>query len=312
MRQLLSLGLIGGLASALLGTPASATASAAVAQYGHVLFITDGVYGINAAANPAPIGNAFGGLLAADLLVTQAAASAGLVPGWNGQDRVFKALLSSDSVNARDRVAIQAPVYNTVGQLLATDHADLWDGTLSAGVNYSESRQSLPPVSLFWTGSNAFGNALATASSWTQTAGQANIGASNFTSNWFSFGQINATTSNHLAAIGPRMLLDPGDLDGDKDVDGGDFLLWQRGVGRAGANLKLTDGDANGDLTVNAADLDLLKQNFGRRYGAAPSQVGAAMAVPEPSSLAVGLIGLASLRATFRRQCQRRCRGARS
>jgi hypothetical protein len=312
MRRPDTLGLIGGLAAAIFGSPASATASAAVAQYGHVLFITDGLYGINAAANPAPIGNAFGGLLAADLLVTQAAANAGLVPGWNGQDRVFKALLSSATENARDRVAIQAPVYNTVGQQLANDHADLWDGTLSTGVQYSESRHAIPPLNLFWTGSDPFGVANATAGNWTQTSGQANIGASSLTSNWFSFGQINAATSNRLAAIGPRTLLDPGDLDSDKDVDGGDFLLWQRGVGRAGASLKLTDGDANGDLAVNTADLDILKQNFGRQYGAAPSQIGAAMAVPEPSSLAAGLIGLASVGAALRHQCQRTRRGARS
>ncbi len=308
MRRLHSLGLIAGLATALLGTPASATASAAVAQYGHVLFITDSAYGINAAANPAPIGNSFGGLLAADLLVTQAAASAGFLPGWNGQDRVFKALLSSDTVNARDRVAIQAPVFNTVGQLLANDHADLWDGTLAAGVNYSESRQELLPVSLFWTGSDAFGVANATASNWTQTTGQANVGASSLTNNWFNLGQINAATSNHLAALGPRTLLDPGDLDGDKDVDGSDFLLWQRGLGRTGANLTLADGDANGDLTVNAADFDILKQNFGRQYGAAPPQVGAAMAVPEPSSVVAGLIACASLAAASHRRRTRRQR----
>lgn len=72
-----------------------------------------------------------------------------------------------------------------------------------------------------------------------------------------------------------------GDLDGDNAVDGTDFLIWQRGMGR-GPNATLEDGDANLDGVVDGADLALWKANFG---SFAPSSILVASApVPEPSS----------------------------
>jgi hypothetical protein len=68
----------------------------------------------------------------------------------------------------------------------------------------------------------------------------------------------------------------PGDFDADGDVDGGDFLVWQRGLG----------------TTYDAADLADWKANFGG------SAVGAVGAIPEPSSIAIVLVGLGGL--TFR------------
>jgi hypothetical protein len=73
------------------------------------------------------------------------------------------------------------------------------------------------------------------------------------------------------------------DFDGDNDVDGNDFLIWQRNL-----NVGTTQpqGDANGDHAVNADDLALWRDAFGQS-GAAPTAGG----VPEPSTL--GLAGLA-------------------
>jgi hypothetical protein len=72
------------------------------------------------------------------------------------------------------------------------------------------------------------------------------------------------------------------DFDNDMDVDGNDFLIWQRGNGASGTGTPLT-GDANGDMNVNAADLDIWKSQFG--------SVSGVSAVPEPTAMA--LIGLA-------------------
>jgi hypothetical protein len=54
-----------------------------------------------------------------------------------------------------------------------------------------------------------------------------------------------------------------GDFDGDGDVDGGDFLAWQRGVGTPQLQGTAAKGDADGDRDVDSADLALLRSNFG-------------------------------------------------
>jgi hypothetical protein len=72
-----------------------------------------------------------------------------------------------------------------------------------------------------------------------------------------------------------------GDFDGDGDVDGADFLTWQRGLGLTG-QPDATTGDADDDGDVDADDLTLWKSNF----GGTPA-VAAIGAVPEPASLAL-------------------------
>lgn len=72
-----------------------------------------------------------------------------------------------------------------------------------------------------------------------------------------------------------------GDFDGDGDVDGEDFLTWQRGLGLTG-QPDATTGDADDDGDVDADDLTLWKSHF----GGAPA-VAAIGAVPEPASLAL-------------------------
>jgi hypothetical protein len=77
-----------------------------------------------------------------------------------------------------------------------------------------------------------------------------------------------------------------GDFDLDGDVDGADFLAWQRGFGITGT-ATVAQGDADGNHTVNGADLAIWRQNFG-----SGASVAAASAVPEPCAglLAIGTI----------------------
>ncbi len=70
-----------------------------------------------------------------------------------------------------------------------------------------------------------------------------------------------------------------GDFDGDGDVDGNDFLVWQTG------------GSPNG---ATAGDLGVWQDNFG-----AVASVSATATVPEPSTLfllSCGAIGMAVMR----------------
>lgn len=72
---------------------------------------------------------------------------------------------------------------------------------------------------------------------------------------------------------------DDADFDGDGDVDGADFLTWQRGVG-TNVGAQFGNGDANRDGAINGLDLDIWKGMFGA------SSV-AASPVPEPSAVAL-------------------------
>ncbi len=88
--------------------------------------------------------------------------------------------------------------------------------------------------------------------------------------------------------------VDDADFDGDNDVDGADFLIWQRNLG---AGSTQTTGDANGDGLVNASDLAIWQN----QYGTTPA-AGAAGAVPEPGAAALAALAGLALSATRRRR----------
>jgi glycoprotein endo-alpha-1,2-mannosidase len=78
------------------------------------------------------------------------------------------------------------------------------------------------------------------------------------------------------------------DFDDDGDVDGKDFLVWQRGLGLNG-QLDNSMGDANSDGVVNSGDLEVWQEQFGET-----PLLQSSLSVPEPSSLV-----LASITATL-------------
>jgi hypothetical protein len=84
------------------------------------------------------------------------------------------------------------------------------------------------------------------------------------------------------------------DFDQDGDVDGADFLRWQRGLG-LDAQTDYSAGDADGNAVVDHADLALWQGAFG-------SPAAAAIPVPEPAPFAWAALA-ASL--VFRRKSPR-------
>lgn len=126
------------------------------------------------------------------------------------------------------------------------------------------------------------------------------------TSDPFLFVHRTSTISdaaNNLAAdwaiANLEMLTSPvlrGDYDADGDVDGNDFLDWQRTLGSAGASLS-ADGSDNG--VIDAADLMVWRDNFGAIDQISSASVSAS-SVPEPAAMLLALMaacGLAGHRA---------------
>ncbi len=79
------------------------------------------------------------------------------------------------------------------------------------------------------------------------------------------------------------------DFDSDNDVDGADFLTWQRGFG-INANATLEQGDANGDSAIDLLDFQAWSTTFGSGTTGGALQ-SAVFVVPEPSCGA-GALGL--------------------
>lgn len=96
-----------------------------------------------------------------------------------------------------------------------------------------------------------------------------------------SVGSMTLTLSGVVAAVSENA-----DFNGDGMVDGGDFLVWQRGVN---GPASLEAGDANDDGVVNGLDLAIWKEQFGT------IRESATAAIPEPAAIAilgVALLGL--------------------
>ena len=89
------------------------------------------------------------------------------------------------------------------------------------------------------------------------------------------------------ALISPSALkiteLKLGDFDGDGDVDGDDFLLWQRNFPVLDGTAGSSSGDANGDGNVDGDDFLVWQENF--PYPTVLSSV------PEPNSLMLLALG---------------------
>lgn len=110
---------------------------------------------------------------------------------------------------------------------------------------------------------------------------------------------VDALETAHAWAEDRAPLLSPdfeADFDGDLDVDGFDFLTWQRHVGTASGALQV-DGDANQDHAVNAADLEVLRSELGSSMATfvGVPWVATGGAVPEPSTAALATVAVASL-----------------
>jgi predicted outer membrane repeat protein len=78
------------------------------------------------------------------------------------------------------------------------------------------------------------------------------------------------------------------DFDGDGDVDGRDFLAWQRGYGIPAPDAIKSDGDADDDTDVDGHDLTIWQN----QYSAAEELAATQRAGTSPSPLSSALAGM--------------------
>ena len=115
------------------------------------------------------------------------------------------------------------------------------------------------------------------------------LGSFSFTAgtNQITLDALNSTGGSVVIADVLRVVLpvpatETADFDSDGDVDGFDFLAWQRGFGQA--NPALADGDANADNAVDETDLGIWQT----QYGAVP--VLASVQASDSPAFAVALV----------------------
>jgi hypothetical protein len=78
------------------------------------------------------------------------------------------------------------------------------------------------------------------------------------------------------------------DFNEDGNVDGRDFLTWQRNMGTTSTATTFAKGDANFNGTINSADLTVFNGQFGA-VAAATSSIGI---VPEPAAATLAAAAL--------------------
>lgn len=91
-----------------------------------------------------------GGVLGADVFCNNSALYSGRSGNW-------KAVMSSNALDAKSRISIQGEVRNTNGDKVADNSADFWDGTLDSPVRYDEYGVSVGLGAGVWTGSKNTG-----------------------------------------------------------------------------------------------------------------------------------------------------------
>lgn len=117
----------------------------------------------------------------------------------------FTALLSTSSKSANQLTPNDGvPYYNTGGQLVANNYADLWDGTVQNTIRYDENGQDIFGGSgtLVWTGTTQTGQKADNCGDWTLTTGNGQVGTQNTNKDWASLAPFGCNNNARLYCFG--------------------------------------------------------------------------------------------------------------
>jgi len=111
----------------------------------------------------------------------------------------------SADFNARDNALVSAPVYNLIGELIATGFGDMWDGSIQNPIRYNEF--GVPQSAAVWTGSNADG--LAASNALGDRSGPVTLGLPYVsTSGWISgSGSPNEHITRNFYALSEQLIV---------------------------------------------------------------------------------------------------------
>ena len=172
----------------------------------HTIFVTStDAYVTNSDSMPPDV-PFFGGLDSADWSVTYAAYNAGLVPNWDWNTIVYKAVLSSTSASAYQRIQIRGAVYNMNNQIVAADANQFWSGATSNPVMYQENGAPAPNGTAVWTGTLPMGyvDSAETCGDWTAPTLNGTVGnATAGDATWMDASQQTCTSSGRFYGISP-------------------------------------------------------------------------------------------------------------
>ncbi len=96
----------------------------------------------------------------------------------------------------------------------------------------------------------------------------------------YAIGEGTSSSDSYSATLAFSLVPSDADFDADGDVDGLDFLTWQRGYGTGTLH---SEGNANGDGTIDASDLVIWQNRYNTEVASLSFASGSA--VPEPSSV---------------------------
>jgi hypothetical protein len=143
----------------------------------HLIFITMTDTVIDENETFPPNSPSWGGLVAADYLCTEQAFYAGLLATWDYMTPVYQAVLSTPTVNARDRLVIEGEIKNMAGDIVASSAAELWSSILNAAIQYDEYGQIVRVGTDIWTGTFSDGTWSGySCDAWNSTTGTATGG----------------------------------------------------------------------------------------------------------------------------------------
>ncbi|MEM9410212.1 MAG: hypothetical protein AAGA30_03810 [Planctomycetota bacterium] len=224
----------------------------------HLCFATSFHTGLTSDTSVPPSIPNFGGIEAASWITNLAAAQSGLLPDWDGLTITWRAVLSDSTANAIDHTNIVGPVYNVVGQRLANDAVDFFDGQLFHPIGFDEFGNPIDPQQDdFWSGSIVGGVAnFNTCGNWDLQSTTLNTSSGSATSlNWIFGGQTLQCDNNsaRLLAMSPAIEVPgPGDVNCDNLINLLDIGPFVQLLSDGSYDIK---ADMNFDGLVNLLDI---------------------------------------------------------